>query len=819
MTIGIYKNGTLAYTLRSVISSSLSGNRDGELTFDFQYPLVSAAEFDVDESCTIKFGGLWYRITRINRSYADGLRTISISAEHEAMTLADSEIESFVYSGNVSGAMRRLLADTSFSLGTVANAGATVAISYPDPISRRAVLMQILYQCGDGYTLQFGDHTIGIQALSQTTVALPPMSVSETRDAVADKTCYELSYDAEILSYIAPPLAPKLNLAFDRLGVNVIKPVLSFSYNPFCCDAVTIEAGDYVPDIEEMYLRQQEAVSEAKKEAADVKKSLEDYAKKSDVSASVDTYINSEEGKASIVSSLSGTYVTTDDLTGYTLKTELSAEIGAYIDTEAGTAKIINRLEGTYVKESDLGDYVEKTELSTEIGSYIDTAAGTAKIVSAASGTYQKKSDMSGYVTKTNLDTTIGQYIDSTAGTAKIVSAASGTYQKKSDMSGYVTKTNLDTTIGQYIDSTTGTAKIISAVSGTYQKKSDMSGYLTSASISTIEQKVSSLESSITMSASYTSNTIGSNVYALLQLVSNANSSSIKIKADKIDFTGFTTFVKASDLGASGKTSIDGSRITTGKISADRLEVSSVKVDTVYGNGTLSNLKLLSSTSSTITLGGNYGFNYIEIYGGSNASCVRIGSGYSNCIQVDASSSKALYGSGFSLGSTANPWKNLYVGDSASLLWTINSSGIMPTSTTSTAYFNIGSSSKQVNAIYTKKLYVNGSTIGGGSTSTTTDTDFAGKNVKLGGNTSYYIYADTNRALRPSSSYSTYEFSLGTTDYYWHKAYIGSTAAYIGKSTTSKIGFFGKTPAAKTSLSTSSSLTQLLSALISYGLV
>ena len=98
----------------------------------------------------------------------------------------------------------------------------------------------------------------------------------------------------------------------------------------------------------------------ALKTARDTKDALSDYAKKSDVSASVDTYINSDEGKASIVASLSGTYVTSDDLTGYVEKTELSAEVGAYIDTAAGTAKIVGNLTGTFVKEDALGNYVQK---------------------------------------------------------------------------------------------------------------------------------------------------------------------------------------------------------------------------------------------------------------------------------------------------------------------------------------------------------------------------------------------------------------------------------------------------------------------------
>lgn len=97
-----------------------------------------------------------------------------------------------------------------------------------------------------------------------------------------------------------------------------------------------------------------------------------------------------------------------------------------------------------------------------------------------------------------------------------------------------------------------------------------------------ISQSVTNLTAEIDLTAAYGSGTIGSNVRALLQLVANADSSTIKIQADKIDFNGFTTFVRPSDLGSNGTTAIDGGRITTGQISADRIDVSSLKVRNVY---------------------------------------------------------------------------------------------------------------------------------------------------------------------------------------------------------------------------------------------
>lgn len=720
--------------------------------------------------------------------------------------------------------------------------------------------------------------------------------------------------------------------------------------------------------------------SETKNIASSVKKINDDYVTSSQLTATVDTYLNSEEGRASIESAVSGAFVTTDKLNGYVLKTDLSTSIGQYIDTQAGTAKIISAVEGTFVKEDTLGNYVEKTDLSTEIGQYIDTDAGTAKIVSAISGTYQKKDDMSNYVTTTTLNASIGEYIDTQAGTAKIVqtisgtyvtqttltdtlsdyatnssvnnalknyiqttelnagietyisgsegkakiistvsgtyvtqtglntalsdyaktddlsdylaktelnagiesyidtangkaavisavsgkyvtnenltstlgsyalktdipslddyllesevnasiesyietatgkasivSAVSGTYVTKSSftttlgdyltetelnttLSSYVKTTSLDSSIGTYIDSTTGKAKVISACSGTYVTESDLSGYAKTSAISTIEQSVSDVEAAITLSSTYSKNTIGTNVYALLQLVSNANSSTIKIKADKIDFTGFTTFLKASDLGSSGSTTIDGGRITTGTISADRIDVSNLKVNTIYGKGSYSSYTAMTTDGANLYVGGaSFSPSYNNIYLAASNKIYFGSTGlFEICIDT---ASESLYSTHTAslCGTSTYPWAEMHCGGKMNYHIVISNTVIRPY-TSSTSYdYSLGTSLYPWNAVYTKKLYLNGTEFTGGGS-------FAGSAVTMGGSSSYYIQATTNRELCPNSSSSYNSFYLGTSTYYWHYAYIGSTETRIGNSSSSKIGFFGTSPIARQTLSTS----------------
>lgn len=80
----------------------------------------------------------------------------------------------------------------------------------------------------------------------------------------------------------------------------------------------------------------------------------------------------------------------------------------------------------------------------------------------------------------------------------------------------------------------------------------------------------------------------------------NESDSAVAINADKIVMTGTTTFLKPGDLGEGGNTTIDGARIQTGTISADRLDLSGVL--TVSAKSDLvSDVEVLYARSSSST--------------------------------------------------------------------------------------------------------------------------------------------------------------------------------------------------------------------------
>ena len=186
-------------------------------------------------------------------------------------------------------------------------------------------------------------------------------------------------------------------------------------------------------------------------------------------------------------------------------------------------------------------------------------------------------------------------YYDSTSGEFKISSSivvGLDEYEKKAELS---------TDISTYIDSTAGTAKIVSACSATYLSKTSAADqYETITAAAQIAQSVSDVQSEISLSSSYGSGTIGSNVRALLQLVSNADTSSIEIKADKINFTGVTTFARTDDL-AAGRTTVNG-----GCIAARSLSVEAIALNTA---GQINFSDLGSITFSDPNSGGNGSIN------------------------------------------------------------------------------------------------------------------------------------------------------------------------------------------------------------------
>lgn len=137
---------------------------------------------------------------------------------------------------------------------------------------------------------------------------------------------------------------------------------------------------------------------------------------------------------------------------------------------------------------------------------------------------------------------------------------------------------------------------------------------------------------------------------SIVAAINNAGST-INIDADKINFTGFTTFLTAADVGASGSTTISGSRITTGTLNANLCSVTNLSASNIT-TGTLSSRSISACSITGGTISGT------AISGGSYT--------------LTGSDSKMVIDNGYIYFYNANALSNygyIYYDDSANQLW------------------------------------------------------------------------------------------------------------------------------------------------------
>lgn len=294
----------------------------------------------------------------------------------------------------------------------------------------------------------------------------------------------------------------------------------------------------------------------------------------------------------------------------------------------------------------------------------------------------------------------------------------------------------------------------------------------------------------------------------------------VKLVADTIDLSGYVTI---SALGTAGKTTINGANITTGTIHADRIDTSTLKVKTIYAQSGKVSLKENSTSTMYIGGDGSWNYDYTYVFAGTQikfASWDGVGT-HALIVETTNHCIRPATIVDWDLGNISYPFGNLWCeniqirsGSNTVARFGFNG-GTFECLFSGAAVNRLGSSVYYWDTGYIEKLYlssncyltasagklcVNGTAIGGSDTTTS----FAGKELKMGGSTSYYIIASTARELKPSASGTTYPFYLGTSSLYWHYAYLGSNTAKIGSSASSKIGFFAGSPIARQTLSSTS---------------
>ena len=232
----------------------------------------------------------------------------------------------------------------------------------------------------------------------------------------------------------------------------------------------------------------------------------------------------------------------------------------------------------------------------------------------------------------------------------------------------------------------------------------------------------------------------------------------VKLVSDRIDLSGYVTI---SALGTAGKTTINGANITTGKISADRIDVSTLKFNKLYA-GSSFNVAITSSGTETLYIGGDgtWNYDYLNVFA-DTIQFKQFDAGTTSMLVMDIGS-RCLRPNAdrfWNLGNVLYGFGTLYIED----VLCRNGTG------------NCGSDTYPFSEGFIKKLYlgkncyltadgtslcVNGTAIGGES-----------KISKLyAGTTTYYAELNSSYAFVPSTV--TYDFTLGSSSYPWKKAYI-----------------------------------------------
>ena len=260
---------------------------------------------------------------------------------------------------------------------------------------------------------------------------------------------------------------------------------------------------------------------------------------------------------------------------------------------------------------------------------------------------------------------------------------------------------------------------------------------------------------------------------------------STALSSKEIKFTGMVTFAGLSN----GTTTIDGACIKTGKISADRIDVSTLKVNKIYTSG-YEKVAVQTVGTRALYLGGDgsYSFGDIYLYAGTKVYFTKYRD-FNSGLEINLSSYeiKSSY-SMWKLGTTIYPFNEVHcsklyvdgkqvVAQSGDKDVTQLKNSIYTASLTSSGYFtpsstqmSLGQSSSYWANAYIKQLYLSSTCYitAGGSDSITVGTKTISATPKISTlySGSYYVQLSSTALLPGSTSYN-----LGNTSKYWNYVY------------------------------------------------
>lgn len=709
MSIEIYNGTTLVQTIKKTLSASLTDKLSGERTLDFS--VITPRSQRISPGMTAKHAGQYYSVVRVARAMSDGIPVSTVSCEHVSYKLNDEayNLVTFVFEGTPTAGLTRLLSGTPFTVGVV-EPTANVEVAFTEgTLNRRNAVMRFIDACGgeieyDGYTINIRTHR-GSVARKVLMDGENVTDVSVTLDSREEVSAYEIS----LFKMAELSAGDEVNITFTPLGISVDTRIISITYNPFYRYSVRVEVGDYVPNLLASTSTQLDKIKQEFR-AADGQMNSHIETIDGDVSdltqtvGGFDLRIQTAEGN---VASLS---LTVDGFD--TRITDAEGNVSALSQTVSGFSTRITTVEGdvSSIEQTVNGITTRVTNAEGDISSIEQSLSGITTRVGTAEGN-------------------ISSITQNVSSITTRVSSVEGNVSTISQNLSSIT-TRVSTAEGKITTITQNATSLTARVS---DNETDIS------TVTQTANKITWLIASGTSSSNFT-----------------MTSRALSLMAASIDLTGYVTI---NSLKTSGSTVINGANITTGTISADRIDVSTIKIS-----------KLIIGTKTAID-------------------------SQSNTIYIGGDSSSNVFTNVFIKASTAinfTTWASTYDG----LTIDMSNKQIRPNKDN---YYSLGTSTYSF-----KELFSYQATIG----------DTYPVIINMSGST---------RQLRPRTTNTSYPWYLGNSVNPFSYAYFtnmyAQVQAQLGTSTSAKVGFFGTTPIARKTVASSATVATLITALKAYGLI
>ncbi len=558
------------YEVDAIFDGEVSETLQGEATlkFSFSSEIRNVTEL-VTDSTVVEYNGQYYDMASYEFSGNHLAVICTLEAEHISYRLNNAEynVESFAFGGTYTALLARILAGTEFTAGTVPEGSITGLVI--DGVSRRELLMTAAEVIGceieyDGWTIHFVEHrgsTDRVDLLETDTVT----EISTRRNVLTGEMCYTVVLGKRG----GLCCGDEVHIVYTPLGLDANTRIIAIRYNPHNEYECSIDVGDYVPDIVDFYTDMSRRVL-----------------MKSDAKIEFEKYINSADGTAAISAALEGAYVTSDMLGDYVQTSELNAEIAAYINGAEGVASITSAVSGKFMSAPPTVSYstpsgVTYSFTKTADGYYTSTNAGVNSSYSYGVFTFDNPSSEPQKITLRCISYGESSYdygIISTLNSSLAMNSGADSTNILKSFKGASSASPVDVTLTIPAGTSTVSFKYIKDGSqhsgGDYFKIMPLTGeYVTDAEMSSrITQEVNALGASLTLSVT---NGEKSSVIKL-------NKDGVALSSATIAFTGDVVF--KSDLSTAGSTTINGANITTGKISADRIDTSTLYAKQVLLN-------------------------------------------------------------------------------------------------------------------------------------------------------------------------------------------------------------------------------------------